>query len=101
MTRLRRALPAIASAWLLCQSATIAAVPVLFWNTSVEDLLECTCAHGNHTICPMHHRPARDSRRCALSSTHDTDTTMLASALIGPALIPLVHPLPVVGSTAV
>src|ERR1041384_744035 len=101
MTRLRRALPAIASLWLACQSASFAAVPLLFWETSVEDLLECTCAHGNHTICPMHHKPARDSRRCRLSSGHDTDTGMLASTLNGPAVVPIVRHLPRVESTAV
>ena len=101
MTRLRRALPAIASAWLLCQSAALTAVPALFWETSVEDLLECTCGHGEHAICPMHHKPARDSRRCTLSSTHDTDTGMLASVLVGPALMPTVRPLHFLGSPAV
>ena len=97
MTRLRRALPAIATVWLVCQSAGLTGVPLAQWAMS-EDL-ECTCAVGNHTMCPMHHKPARESRRCRLSSAPDVDTGMLASVLNGPALVPVVHILPVVSAT--
>ena len=93
MVRLRRALGPIASAWLLCQAATLAIVPTIFWDTSVQALLECTCAHGDHTICPMHHAPPRDSKRCRLVPSHDTDTGLLTPLLSGIALIPHVQPL--------
>jgi len=96
MVRLRRALGPIASAWLVCQAATLALGPVIFWDTSVEALLECTCGHGDHAICPMHHAPARDSKRCRLVPSHDADAGLLTPLLTGIALMPDVQPLPAV-----
>ena len=87
MTRLRRALGRFAVAWLLCQSATLAILPAAVW-ASAEDPLECTCAHGNHTICPMHHKPAPGSRQCQMRSTHHGDPALLSSLFSAIGLVP-------------
>jgi hypothetical protein len=38
------------------------------------DLEECTCTHGDHTICPMHHRSPASGTRCAMRAAHDSNT---------------------------
>jgi hypothetical protein len=71
MAPLRRVLPRIAVTWLLCQVATLTLVPVLFWSGTAEELLECKCTHGDHAICPMHHKPAPGSSLCVMQSADD------------------------------
>jgi len=87
--RSRRLLAVIASAWLVVQAGALAAVPAVFWDTTAEDLLACTCGDGNHAICPMHHRPSSRPARCALTGTQDTDVTILGSLLHGVAVMPV------------
>lgn len=88
MKRLRRALGPIAVAWLLCQGATLTAAPVVFWLNPAEGVLECTCAHGDHAICPMHHRPAADSTLCLMRSANDSGAATLTSLLSGVGIVP-------------
>lgn len=90
MTRLRRALPSIAIVSLLCQAATLSLAPVVLWSFSAEKLLECTCAHGDHAICPMHHTPVPGSKLCLMRGTDDSGTAVLTSVLGGLGLVPLV-----------
>jgi hypothetical protein len=78
MTRLRRSLGRLAVAWLLVQSAALAAGPAIVAITA-EDPLECTCAHGGHTYCPMHHKSAPSSTRCQMSSSGNGDAAVLSS----------------------
>jgi hypothetical protein len=78
MTRLRRSLGRFAVAWLLVQSAALAAGPAITAITT-EDPLECTCAHGNHTFCPMHHKSAPSPTRCQMRSADASDTAVLSS----------------------
>lgn len=82
MTRLRRALPRIALTWLLCHAATLTAAPMVFWSGHVEGLLECTCAHGDHASCPMHHPSTPGSKVCSMQSADDTGSAVI-SALFG------------------
>ena len=69
MTPLRRMVGRIAVTWLLCNVAGLVSGAIAFAITS-HDLTECTCAHGDHTICPMHHRSAAGTR-CAMRAAHD------------------------------
>ena len=84
MTRLRRFLGPIAAAWLTCQTSILLGAPAVFWAASAEELLECTCAHGDHAMCPMHHKPARGSTICLMRGATDSDAAVLSS-LVGAA----------------
>jgi hypothetical protein len=79
MTRLRRALGRIAIAWLLCQAGLLAATPIVLWAGAGEGLLECTCAHGDHTYCPMHHAPKPGSKTCFMQNGDNSGVSVLAS----------------------
>jgi hypothetical protein len=80
----RRALPRFAAGWLICQVATLTLAPMLAGAPSARViLLECTCSHGDHATCPMHHKPAAGTNRCAMRSTGDGGSGVLGS-LLGP-----------------
>jgi hypothetical protein len=81
----RRVLGRIALACLFSHMATLAVVPTVLLVHSGAGALECTCSHGDHAICPMHHRSASG---CAMRSPAD-----LAVALI-PALFGLSGAMP-------
>jgi len=88
MAWLRRALAPIAAMWLLCQSAALVGVPAFFWDTSIE-ALECTCAHGDHAMCPMHHKPAPGKNRCFMRGAgDDAGTAVLDTMLTGIGVMP-------------
>jgi hypothetical protein len=89
MKRLRRALAPIAVAWLLCHAATLTTAPVLFWLGSAEGLLECTCARGDHAICPMHHKSAAGSKICLMRGADDGGIAVLTSLLGGVGIVPV------------
>ena len=86
---LRRALGPIAAVWLLCQTTSMALAPALLWQGSAAGVVECTCAHGDHSICPMHHKPAADPNRCAMRSADSGDPAVLT------ALFPAIGTIPV------
>ena len=89
MTRLRSALGPIAAAWLLCQVLGSIAAPVVFASTSVENPLECTCLHGDHGICPMHHKPAAPgSTLCLMRGAGDSNAALLSSVFGALGLVP-------------
>jgi hypothetical protein len=87
MVRVRRALRRIAVALLLCQSATLTLAPTILAFGSAEELMECTCAHGDHAICPMHHKPAPGSKICVMTSTDGTGIVAF-SWLLNVGLVP-------------
>jgi hypothetical protein len=87
MTRVRRVLGRVAVAWLFCQAATLVAAPIGFWVGSAEELLECTCAHGDHAICPMHHKPAPGPKVCLMQSA-DTGPAVLSSLFGAVGVVP-------------
>jgi hypothetical protein len=78
MVRLRRALHRIAVTFLLCQAATLTLAPTLLWFGSTEELLECTCLHGDHAICPMHHKPVPGSKICLMRGAHDSSVAVFS-----------------------
>jgi hypothetical protein len=89
MLRLRRALGRIAIVWLVCQAATLTLVPTAFSSGSAGiHLVECTCSHGDHATCPMHHKPAPDSKLCLMRSANDSGIAVLSWLLNGVGLVP-------------
>jgi hypothetical protein len=94
MTGLRRALGRVAVVWLLCQTATMTLAPMLLLSGSAHaELLECTCEHGDHAICPMHHKPAApDSKLCFLRSADPGGIAALSWLFNGVGLLPAPAP---------
>ena len=100
MARLRRVLGRVAVVWLLGQVTTVTLAPALLWFGAGEELLECRCIHGDHAICPMHHKSSSTSSRCSMrSATGDSAGLVAAFGGIGPmpsasaALVaPAAHP---------
>ena len=87
MMRLRWVLREIAVTWLLCQAATLALAPTIVWFGAADELFECTCAHGDHAICPMHHKPAPGSKVCVMTSPDDSGLAVF-SWLLNAGLVP-------------
>ncbi len=92
MPRLRRAVGRIALTWLLCQVSALILAPTALWFGSSEQLLECTCTHGDHAVCPMHHRPAPGSRLCLMGTADQDGAGVLVSVLGGLGLRPAPAP---------
>src|SRR5919201_4624047 len=80
MARLRRILGPVVTTWLLCHVAGLTVAPASFLFTAATDPIECTCANGDHTICPMHHRPASGTR-CSIRGASDSGTALLTTLL--------------------
>jgi hypothetical protein len=77
MAAVRHARALLTSVWLVGQAALFIAPSVVLLATShVEAAEECTCTHGEHAICPMHHRPAPGTRMCLIGSADDTLATL-------------------------
>ena len=92
MTRLRSVLRLLAIVCVCWQVVGLAASPaVLCVDVSRDSAVECTCAHGDHGMCPMHHSaPAqpRSKSDCSCRGTTDPAVAVLA-AIIGPiAVVP-------------
>jgi len=86
MISIRRARVVLAACWLVMQSALLIS-PSVVLLAHEETAAECTCAHGDHAICPMHHRSSPGSRICLIGSADDTLATL--GSLFGAAgLIP-------------
>jgi hypothetical protein len=81
MNHLRRALGPIAALWLMSQAGSFVMVPVALWAFAAGDLSECTCAHGDHATCPMHHKPAIPSKTCVIRSADHSETAVLTFML--------------------
>jgi hypothetical protein len=86
MMRLRRALAPIAAIWLSCQLGAVALVPVALWaGAAAERTAGCTCGHGTHAMCPMHHhKPAgSSSSTCSMQPVNSGPSAVL-TVLVGP-----------------
>jgi hypothetical protein len=46
-------------------------------------MLECKCSHGDHAVCPMHHKPAPDAKRCLMRSAQDGSGIAVLGSLFG------------------
>jgi hypothetical protein len=76
MKRVRGALVLLTASWLVMQAALLMAPSIVLLAAAHEKIAECTCAHGDHTICPMHHRTVPGSRICLIGSADDTLATL-------------------------
>jgi hypothetical protein len=85
MSQLRRFIAPFTAVWLLVQVAGVAAESVT-WAVA-DAAMECTCAHGDHAICPMHHRVPVRHGRCAMRADQTPDLAVVSSLLIPPALV--------------
>jgi hypothetical protein len=98
MRRLRRGLGLVALVWLSCQVGLLATVPIVLWAGFADELPECTCAHGDHAMCPMHHKPVRSATICLLRSAGTGGAAVLASifsfvgVLTSPTLVMIPSP---------
>jgi hypothetical protein len=88
MTWLRRVRGPLAAVWLLSQVATVALIPTALWLDIVSiDLTECTCTHGDHAMCPMHHRSSRPGS-CGMRDLANPAVTLVTSLVGDPGLSP-------------
>src|SRR3954471_16754958 len=99
MTRLRRALAPLAAIWLVCQLGAAGLVPgalsagggpaPLSAGAGQERAAGCTCGHGAHAMCPMHHhKPSGPDRTCSMQPVNTAPAAVL-SALVGvPGFMP-------------
>jgi hypothetical protein len=60
----------------------MAFAPVALSSIAGAAAVECTCVHGDHAICPMHHQRAPDAR-CSLRSTNNDAIAVFSSLLAG------------------
>jgi hypothetical protein len=94
MRRLRALLGPLIGAWLLCHAATLAVVPVLLCVAGAETMpVECTCDHGDHSLCPMHHKRTSRPGVCVMQGAGGDGTAVLTSLLGQLGLIPSASPL--------
>src|SRR5262245_23865100 len=83
MLGFRRALGPLAACWIVCQLAGLATAPAVVWASTADILLECTCSHGDHAVCPMHHKPAPEAKRCLMRSVQDRSSIAILGSLFG------------------
>jgi hypothetical protein len=79
MPHLRRALGPIAAAWLFVQLGLMLVPAFVFSAGTADARLECTCAHGDHTICAMHHKAASAATVCLMRSAHNSGAVLIRS----------------------
>lgn len=88
MVALRHSRALVTTLWLVMQTALLISPSVVLLSAH-EEPAECTCAHGDHAICPMHHRPAPGTRICLIGGVDNTLAT-LGSLFQAAALMPSV-----------
>ena len=77
MISIRGARVFLSAIWLVTQAALVISPSVVLLAAAHEAAeTECTCAHGDHAICPMHHRPAPGTRICLIGSADDALATL-------------------------
>jgi hypothetical protein len=89
MKRLRRVLGPVAAAWLIFQVASLTFAPVeALTRAGGAALLECSCSHSDHGMCPMHHPASPRANDCLMKSAHDSGAAIF-SMFLGPVgLVP-------------
>jgi len=92
MLSIRRARVLLTAFWLVMQAALLISPSVVLLAAAHEETAaECTCAQGDHAICPMHHRPATGTRICLIGSADDALAT-LGSLFQAAGLMPSIAP---------
>jgi len=100
MPYLRRRTGRLAVVWLLCQTAVTLVVPGILWAAADETVV-CTCAHGDHAMCPMHLRAPLGKGRCGMRSQPDVEDGLLAALLLVTAPRPAAASLVSIGYVAI
>src|SRR5258707_1230148 len=74
---------------------------VLSAGIGISASQECTCAHGDGAVCPMHHTASTSKHPCSCRSTSDDGGAIVASLLGSVAVLPHLSDtmLPNAGST--
>jgi len=87
MRTFRRRLVWAVCGWLCCQLSILTAAPLSLFAGAAHaaDSLSCTCVHGDHAQCPMHH-PAHPKPDCQCRNTTDPDAATIVS-LLGPVAV--------------
>jgi hypothetical protein len=85
MAQVRRVLGRIAFTWLFVHVGALVLSPVLTLVATAAPL-ECTCAHGDHSLCPMHHAPKPGSRTCSIQASDHGGMAALSPLFSGVGL---------------
>src|SRR5262245_56812898 len=89
MCALRRHVVGIASAWLVCQLAGVAAAPVALWRIAAAHTdQECDCPLDAGAACPMHHKAQDEDRTCKLRSAFGNSERALLTLTGGCGVLP-------------
>jgi hypothetical protein len=86
MARMRAVMTRFVFAWLLCHAMTLTVTPTVVLLNGVATV-ECSCAHGDHGFCPMHHKPVPGSELCLMQSADDSRVATF-SWLLNAGLVP-------------
>jgi hypothetical protein len=89
MQSMRLRLRRVAAGWLVFQLSLLMSIPTALCLTMPTSAigLQCTCAHEDGQMCPMHHtRSKSNSPSCSCRSTTDPIAAITAS-LWGPSAV--------------
>ena len=89
MQSLRRRLRRFAGGWLVFQLSALMSIPTALCLTMPTSATgaECTCAHEDGQLCPMHHtRSKSNASSCSCRSTSDP-IAAIAASLFGPSAV--------------
>jgi hypothetical protein len=91
---MRGLLGRLATVWLLTHAATVIVVPAVLWIAAPEAApIECTCAHGDHSYCPMHHTRAPRTGVCVMDSGGSGGAAVVTPLLGHVGIVPAPDPL--------
>ena len=65
----------------MSQLCVLAVIPAVCASTPTAAVSECTCSHGDHQVCPMHHPAQKSKTGCSCRSATDGPAAILS--LIG------------------
>ena len=86
---LRRLLGPLAAVWLVFQLSVLVGGPVALAASVGDEEPECTCTHGDHAMCPMHHRSSGLPAGWCAIGCDDGDAALLASVTGGLGVLQL------------
>jgi hypothetical protein len=86
--RLRRLLGPLAAVWIACQLCFLVGGPIALVARVADEEPECTCTHGDHAMCPMHHRSSGLPQGwCAIGCDEGAEAGVLASVTGAPGIL--------------
>lgn len=94
MQRMRGLLGRLATIWLLSHAATFTVVPAVLWIAAPDAApIECTCAHGDHSYCPMHRTRTPRSGVCVMDDGSQGGAAVITPLLDHVGIVPAPDPL--------